>query len=506
MAFRISTRWAMQALFFATVGCGGGSGDAEPTKPGEPPPPEPDKVEMACAYTGGDIERECEDGIPCPKEVKEGVCYADLMQFLPAGATGVNNWEKDGLWESRKGKWALFTFEASKIDNETLIGRARADISVKGDLPETVAKGTVVYGVGKFKGYKQGLLSDDLIISDAKFISEKQYAHHDAGAALFAKIQNYKSDTAELRFGDPVQDLWAMHQKMASGDVLSKQDIDLIYFQARKSPEAIEKAAAAAEEKRQAKIAEEFDSAPFLRLQAIAKDEDSKWKHEAWALPTTSKCGTEPRKGDLSAQAYAELKGNKDKIQKRLMTTYRKMSLSGYSEVKVGDYDSTKKAFPVTLYTRSFSMSGKSKSETVDASYNKCCELLRPGVFKTPLDRFCTTRIFGCKSNEAPRTFSDTMVQWHDETQKKTFYVKSDTETAEWTKSLKVEAVVRPKRVNRICRDGDVKSSVYAGEIRGLQFLSKGKVIDTKISKDVTTAEAQMGPDAWVEAQLKKSK
>ena len=66
--------------------------------------------------------------------------------------------------------------------------------------------------------------------------------------------------------------------------------------------------------------------------------------------------------------------------------------------------------------------------------------------------------------------------------------------------------MVRIKKADRICRDdGSTKSTVYSGQIRGLQFMSKGEVIDTKISKDVTTAEAQMGPDAWVEAQLKKA-
>jgi hypothetical protein len=296
-----------------------------------------------------------------------------------------------------------------------------------------------------------------------------------------------------------------MHQELEASDTLSKQDIALVYFQARKSPAVIETGAAAAKEKRIAKIAEEFDAEPFLRLQAIAKDYKDKWADDAWSLPTSSKCGTKPRKGKLSDKEFADLKAKKGEIQKRLMTTYRKLSLSGSSEVKVGKYNATKKAFPVTLYSRSFSMSGKSKSETVDSSYNKCCELLRPGVFKTPLSRYCTMRIFGCESNEAPRTFADSTVEWNADTQKKTFYVPSETETAEWTSSLKVEAVVRIKKAARICSKGTASSSVYSGAIRGLQFMSKGEVIDTKISKEVTTAEAQMGPDAWVEAQLKKA-
>jgi hypothetical protein len=455
---------------------------------------------MTCKYTDVRIDRECQDGIPCPKEVTNDVCYSDLLRFLPEGAAHVNNWEKDGLWADRKGKWALFSFKANKIEEGKLKGSDYASIIVSGTLPETIENGTVVYGVGKFKQYDQGMFTDDLVISDATLITAKEYAPYDAGAKLFHKIKSYKSDKAEQRFGESVEDLWIMQQEMENTGLLSKQDLALIYFQANKSPSVVQTRASEAKEKRMASAAEEFDSDPFLRLQAIATDwETSEW---AWSLPTNSKCGTQPDKGSLSDQEFAARKGEKSALRSQVMATYRKMSIAGY-KVEVGKYDTAKKVFPVTLYDSSFSLSGKARSKKVNSSYNQCCELLRPGVFKTPFDRYCTIRIFGCKSNEGLKTFYDSDIEWDEDLQKKTFLVPSDTETAEWTGSLKAEAVVRVTKVTRICSSDSYESPVFTGEIGGVQFLSKGEVIHTEIFTEVTTEEAQMGSEAWVEAKVK---
>jgi hypothetical protein len=505
--------WAVtMALLFAVAILTSGGDDEDASASGDAVEKKADhgSVSLVCEYSGEKVKKECTAGMPCPSDVTKSACYTELLPFLPVGATKVNNWEKDGHWESRNGKWALFSFPSEGIDKGKMKGDFGANIVLTGQLPETIEDGMVVYGVGKFAKYKQGFLEDTLTISDGILLDEETYKHHDAATRLAHKLASYPTDDSKRRFGEAVEDLWDQHQEALTSGVLSPADIDLIYFFAGASPTAIESKATKATGVRLAKIAAELDNDPFLRLGAISVD----WNQDNdWALPTTTaKCHPKPQQGDMSDEDYAALVKTKETLRKQVQATHKKISVS----VSRGDFDAEKKGFPVTLNDTEFSLSGKTRVVSETDSSPECCEPIRPGsrFAKKPYDCTSPPGWLGnepCEGFLVRVNFPYTTVSWDSDLQAKAFFIPS--ETAEptwvgtWMSGLNATAIVRTTKVNHICgKDFDgalrVDSSVYTGELAGIEYTYKGEVVHQEIFTEISTAEAQLGPEGWLEAKL----
>ncbi|MEE2902434.1 MAG: hypothetical protein VYC39_08895 [Myxococcota bacterium] len=164
-------------LLASTLGlglaCGGDSDEQAGTKSVKKTDPLARTV--TCKYTNRSFNFRCESLENCIPKNFAITCMEDFMTLVPQGERGVNNWEKNGHWNERKGKWTHFRLKVKKLKGSTIVASDRADIHLTTKGSHNVKARQMVNGFGIMDFYDEGFMTDTLKIKNVTLVTDREY-------------------------------------------------------------------------------------------------------------------------------------------------------------------------------------------------------------------------------------------------------------------------------------------------------------------------------------------